>query len=296
MRQLTVGSLFAGIGGFDLGFERAGFRTEWQVEIDPYCRKVLERHFPHAERFTDIRDCGKHNLRAVDVIAGGFPCQPVSLAGKGLAQSDERWLWPEFRRIICEIRPRFVVVENVPGLLSRGMGIVLGDLADIGYDAEWHSLPAAAFGARHLRWRVWIVAYPMCDGHDESATANAAAYHEKRNGASHRKVRKAVSGATQPGCQDDAHINGSGLSLQHEAGDGRPQSSRVFPRSESLGVFAARGAEQWGTEPLLDRVVHGVPERVDRIRGLGNAVVPQIAQWIGERILAAQGRYKTVGE
>jgi DNA (cytosine-5)-methyltransferase 1 len=158
---LTHGSLFAGIGGFDLGFERAGIKTVWQVEIDPFCRKVLEKNFPHAERFDDIRGCGRHNLTGVDVIAGGFPCQDVSNAGKRAGIDGTRsGLWSQMRRVICELRPRIVVVENVAALLGRGLERVLGDLAESGFDAEWDCIPAFAVGAPHRRDRVFIVAYP----------------------------------------------------------------------------------------------------------------------------------------
>lgn len=157
--MLTHGSLFAGIGGFDLGFERAGIKTVWQVEIDEYCRRVLARHFPDAVRFSDIRDCGANNLERVDIISGGFPCQPNSLSGKRLGAADERWLWPEYLRILCELRPRIAVLENPTGLLSLEMGAVLRDLAASGFDAEWDCFPATAFGAYHERDRVFILAY-----------------------------------------------------------------------------------------------------------------------------------------
>ena len=156
----TLGSLFAGIGGIDLGFERAGFKTVWQVEIDPYCRKVLARHFPDAERFEDVRRVGASCLRRVDVIAGGFPCQDISNAGKRVGIEGERsGLWSEYARIIGELRPKFVFVENVAALLGRGMGRVLGDLSALGYDAEWRVISAADVGAPHLRERIWILAY-----------------------------------------------------------------------------------------------------------------------------------------
>lgn len=159
MRQFTHGSLFSGIGGFDLGFERAGFKTVWQVEIDPFCRKVLEKHFPHAVRYEDIRRLGR--LKKVDVISGGFPCQDVSHAGRRIGIDGERsGLWREMRRVIREHRPRMAVVENVTGLLDRGIQRVLGEMAEDGFDAEWAVLPACAFGAPHSRERVFIVAYP----------------------------------------------------------------------------------------------------------------------------------------
>lgn len=132
----------------------------WQVEIDEFCRKVLTKHWPDVPKFNDVRECGKHNLERVDLIAGGFPCQDISNAGKRAGIDGSRsGLWSEFHRIICELRPRYVLVENVAALLVRGMGRVLGDLAASGYDAEWDVLSARQFGALHLRERVFIFAY-----------------------------------------------------------------------------------------------------------------------------------------
>lgn len=160
-QPFTFGSLFSGIGGLDLGLERAGMQCAWQVEIDDYATKVLQKHWPNVTRFRDVRACGEHNLAPVDLIAGGFPCQDISDAGKQAGIEGERsGLWAEFYRIICELRPRFVLVENVAALLHRGMGRVLGDLAAGGYDAEWQILSAESIGAPHLRERVFIVAYP----------------------------------------------------------------------------------------------------------------------------------------
>lgn len=164
----TFGSLFAGIGGLDLGLDRAGWSCKWQVEIDPYCLAVLQKHWPNVPRFGDVKTLTGDELESVDLICGGFPCQPVSCAGKKKGQADERWLWPEFARIIRMVRPRFVLVENVPGLLNanegRAMGEVLGDLAESGYDAEWNRVSAASVGAPHLRERIFIVAYSKYGG------------------------------------------------------------------------------------------------------------------------------------
>jgi DNA (cytosine-5)-methyltransferase 1 len=157
---VTVGSLFAGIGGFDLGFERAGFEVKWQVEIDPFCRAVLAKHWPDVRRYEDVRTVGAE-LERVDVLCGGFPCQDVSSAGPRIGISGERsGLWGEFHRVICELRPRYVVVENTEGLLARGLDRVLGDLAGSGYDAEWACIQAADLGAPHERERLFLVAYP----------------------------------------------------------------------------------------------------------------------------------------
>lgn len=155
----TFGSLFAGIGGIDLGLERAGWTCRWQVEYDPFCQRVLAKHWPDVARYGDITGIDWSTVEPVDLLAGGFPCQPVSVAGKQLAQADERWLWPEFARAVRDLRPRLVLVENVPGLLAHGMGDVLGDLAAAGYDAEWRIVSAASVGAPHLRERVWITAH-----------------------------------------------------------------------------------------------------------------------------------------
>ena len=161
--MLTFGSLFAGIGGFDLGLERAGMQCAWQVEIDPYAQRILAKHWPDVPRYSDIRDCGAHNLAPVDVLCGGFPCQPFSLAGKQLGINDHRWLWPATAAVIRTVRPRYVLLENVSALVrdSWAFGTVLGDLHTLGFDAEWATLRASDFGAPHNRERVYIVAYPQ---------------------------------------------------------------------------------------------------------------------------------------
>jgi DNA (cytosine-5)-methyltransferase 1 len=160
MTALTFGSLFAGIGGFDLGLERAGMICKWQVEIEPYAQAVLKKHWPKVARYADVRTFPPEGEWNVDVICGGFPCQDISVAGKGAGLAGERsGLWYEYARIIGELRPRHVIVENVAALLTRGMDTVLGTLSELGYDAEWHVVPASAVGAPHRRERVWIVAY-----------------------------------------------------------------------------------------------------------------------------------------
>jgi DNA (cytosine-5)-methyltransferase 1 len=233
--KLTVLDLFSGIGGFSLGLERTGgFRTVAFCEIDPYCRQVLKRHWPEVPCHADIRALSLSRGSA-DVICGGFPCQDISTAGKGAGIAGERsGLWVEMCRIIGEVRPRYAIVENVAALLGRGLGRVLGDLAAIGYDAEWHCIPASAVGAPHRRDRIWIVAY--------------------------------LQSAGQP--------SGPLGSWEIELG-----------RGYSRNRGDARG--QWLVEPDVGRVAHGVPRRVDRLRALGNAVVPQIPELIGRAILRA---------
>jgi len=240
---MRFGSLFAGIGGIDLGLERAGMECVWQVEIDEFCLRVLERHWSDVPKYKDVRDVGKHNLEAVDLIAGGFPCQPVSSAGRKKAQSDSRWLWPEFARVVSDLQPRYVFVENVPGLLGRGLGDILVDLAALGYDAEWDSIPAAAIGSPHCRYRVFLVAYPN-----------------------------------------------SARELQQK---GRKPDEWGWIGDGGLEEFRRRSL--WAAEPDVGRVAYGVPLGVDRIRALGNAVVPQLAEWVGGRILAREARLRGDG-
>ena len=159
---MTVGSLFAGIGGFDLGLQRAGFEITWQVEIDDWCRQVLKKQFPNAERFEDIRDCGENNLQPVDLICGGFPCQDISASKRGAQgiSGSRSGLWWEMWRIVRDIRPKYMVAENVSMLTRRGLNIVLGSLAAIGYDAEWQNIPCYTIGGPQRRERIWIIAYP----------------------------------------------------------------------------------------------------------------------------------------
>jgi DNA (cytosine-5)-methyltransferase 1 len=158
---MKIGSLFSGIGGLELGLEWAGVgRTAWQVEQDLFCQAVLAHHWPDAKRYNDVREVGAHNLEPVDVICGGFPCQDISYAGKGAGLAGARsGLWYEFARIIGELGPQYVVVENVAALFTRGIDAVLGTLADLGFDAECSTVSAAAVGAPHRRERVFIVAY-----------------------------------------------------------------------------------------------------------------------------------------
>lgn len=169
----TFGSMFAGIGGIDLGLERAGWECRWQVESDPYCKTVLKAHWPSVTLYGDVREVDWNVVERVDLVAAGFPCQPVSYSGKRAAQADDRWLWPEVARALRILRPRYALLENVPGLLTAGFGDVLADLAAIGFDAEWSVLSACAVGAPHPRERVFIVADAQ-DHHGEGQVPHRA--------------------------------------------------------------------------------------------------------------------------
>lgn len=331
---MRFGSLFAGIGGFDLGLERAGMECAWQVEIDPFCLKVLEKHWPHTRRYTDVREVhgalrhgstfqrdyrwdepciaemfrGKavahaergwregefyygggekinvnHGIQvnnrasgipvessilcpsclpSVDLICGGFPCQPFSVAGKQRGKEDDRHLWPEMFRIVSELRPAWVVGENVPGLVRLGLDEVLSDLEGIGYSTQTFDIPACAVDAPHVRHRIWIVAH---SNNDSKPTLPI-------------NDQWKISGAMDR--EDVAYCCLSGLQ-----GFG---SASLQGRGASTGHLGKGG--RWLPEPELGRVAHGIPRRVDRLRSLGNAVVPQVVEVIGRAIMAVEER------
>ena len=158
--MLAVGSLFSGIGGLDLGLERAGMKVIWQSEIDLYCNKVLKKHWPEVPNYGNIKEIDWQTIPRPDVICGGYPCQPFSTAGKRRGTDDPRHLWPWVRTAISELRPRYAILENVRGHISMGGLQVIGELAEVGYDAEWRVVSAAGMGASHRRDRIIIVAYP----------------------------------------------------------------------------------------------------------------------------------------
>ena len=292
--MMTFGSLFSGIGGIDLGLERAGMTCAWQVEIDPWCRQVLTKHWPNVRRYEDVSAVGGDTLEPVELIAGGFPCQDVSVAGQraGIQDGNRSGLWSEFHRIIRELRPRYVFVENVPGLLTNGMGRVLGDLADIGYDAEWEVLSAADVGAPHLRKRVFIVAHTQivqCNGrNDNSRICQQGGTVSKFGNRSRTKdVADAISNAT------GATYRSSGRSSEQRWDDesvGQRDTVGSHTGDGSADVSDAQREREnwWTTEPDVGRVANGVPRRVDRLKGLGNAVVPQCAEWVGRKIVSSE--------
>lgn len=302
----TAGILFAGIGGFDLGFERAGFEIAWQVEIDPFCQKILAKNFPNAERFDDVRTFGAHNLRPVDVICGGFPCQDISNAGlRAGIEGARSGLWSEYARIIRELQPSFALVENVAALLGRGMGRVLGDLAEIGYDAEWEVVSAADVGAPHLRERVWILAYPAMCGRDATLTPDristsigdgaswqargccsaprALAHPTSERCGEARELRRNESAERTAGNGEDVSDT-DGNDVQGQLAGVLDAQEWSEPGERPTGSRDAGSRGQWAVEPSVGRVAHGVPKRVDRLRGLGNAVVPQIPEMYARAI------------
>lgn len=364
---LTVGSLFSGIGGIDLGLERAGMTVKWQSEIDPFACKVLKKHWPNIPNLGDIKTVDWSTVEPVDLIAGGYPCQPFSTAGKRQGENDPRHLWPYFRNAISAIRPKYALLENVRGHLSMGATAVVGDLAEIGYDCQWQVVSAASVGAPHRRDRVIIVAYPQsqrsdvvndytrsslgpeevqqfrndcgpanvadtdsCDasngGQCSSLSCQGGSRRDDggRGGSDSWEVslggtgetpsdvadtNDAGSGTSECGIDCDwseesqerkfAQFGSSGCSsdvanTKKQCCNGR-RNGDIFGQSSAnwlQGTVGRKGGfgrfTNWETEPDVGRVADGVPFRVDRLRGLGNAVVPQVAEYVGQLILQSQ--------
>ena len=287
--------LFSGIGGFSLGLERTGgFKTVAFCEIEPFCRRVLAKHWPGVPCHEDVTTM-QFSEGMADVITGGFPCQDISFAGKGAGLAGSRsGLWRELARAIRMVRPRYAILENVAALLSRGMGRVLGDLAEIGNDAEWHCIPASAVGAPHRRDRLWIVANPGSEQHEGHCAEIKGKISEglPQAVADTFCVRELQQ---QGGVSDIWRWPSNGSTQLADAGKaGRADDQGraaygVMDRIEGL-MRDGRGrgiGNQWGIEPAVGRVAHGVPARVDRLKSLGNAVVPQIPEMIGRAILEA---------
>src|SRR5574337_313646 len=309
--MLTFGSLFSGIGGFDLGFERAGMKCLWQVEIDDYCRRVLSKHWPSVQKYGDITKVDWSSVEKVDVIAGGFPCQPHSVAGKRKASADERDLWGECVRCLSDLRPSYALFENVAGLLTSERGRffnrVISDLAACGYDAEWQIVSAAEVGAPHIRERVFVVAWNVADTESGRRGFWNASYiwqehmegHSPSNGGS--LLAHADSERQQEQCgpvavqqkQSGAECSSGDVSDTSSIGE----AQRRHAGFSETSIFGERwgnnrsgtpldvSREWWSTEPAVGRVAHGVPNRVDRLRALGNAIVPQVAEYIGQIVV-----------
>ena len=326
--SLTVGSLFSGIGGLDLGLERAGMNVIWQSEIDPYASRVLKKHWPEVPNYGDIKTINWGDIVRPDVICGGYPCQPFSNAGKRQGTDDPRHLWPWVRQAISELRPEYAILENVRGHVSLGLSTVLGEMASIGYDAEWQIVSAASVGAPHRRDRVIIVAYPNgsnpADGRQREAIqsqntswgndrSRSRSYTGQVGVGSSGEVASDVAYAYDSGGgTPERRINPNGAQevkkrlVFSQSWAGRCGTNVANPDSEQLGQRRftkhsgqtnnrrhdnARGqtyddlGQWWAVEPDVGRVANGVPNRVDRLKGLGNAVVPQVAELVGRMVM-----------
>ena len=231
MSDLTLGSLFSGIGGLELGLERAGCRVIWQSEIDPYASAVLRRHWPHVPNLGDITAIDWSTVERPDIICGGYPCPAFSQAARGRNVAPN--LWPWMRAAVAALRPRYVVLENVAAHLGRGFASTLTDLHAIGFDVRWDVVTACTVGAPHTRRRLFAVGYPHGD---------------------REPVRP---------------VDGEASWLPALSADDR---SRYLPTADDVGAD------------------DGIPHRVDRLRALGNAVVPQVAELIGRMIVTSAGQ------
>lgn len=292
---MRVLDLFSGIGGFSLGLERAGMRTTAFVEIDPYCRAVLAKHWPNVPCYDDVRTVTADRLRAdgieVDVICGGFPCQPFSHAGKQLGATDDRHLWPEMRRIIGEVRPAFVVGENVIGIVGMELDAVLSDLEAIGYATRAFVIPAVAVDAPHRRDRVWIIA---CDT-DRDGKSGFAEHAEVAqlscldagssiadSGRGHRiGTRQPIPARRLAVDAGDPAIAANADSERGRRGEARVEDAEdAWQPSSSPHRWPPFDAVSCGMDD-------GLPHRVHRLRALGNSVVPQVVEVIGRAIMEA---------
>ena len=284
---MTIGSLFSGIGGLELGLEWAGLGPVlWQVEIDPKCRNCLATHWPEAKRFEDVRTVGKAELEPVDLICGGFPCQDVSSAGKRVGLGGSRsGLWFEFARIVSELRPRFVVVENVASGATKWVDEVRLCLERIGYGSLPVPLSAADCGAWHERARVFLVAYRDEPEQKPERTrkTRGGVLLEALTDPHGDKLREQRRRIGRP------HREEARLAANRASSDVNDKRQSRPASSGEQGRHWTCDGDIWAAEPDVARVVHGFPGRVDRERALGNSVVPQCAEVIGHivRILEA---------
>jgi DNA (cytosine-5)-methyltransferase 1 len=269
MRHLD---LFSGIGGFALAARWSGFETVAFCEIDSYCQKVLNKHWPDVPIYGDIRELGKERLEndgistGVDFLTGGFPCQPFSVAGRQKGQDDNRHLWPEMLRIISEIRPNWVIGENVSGFVSLALDDCLFDLESQGYETETFVLPACAVDAPHRRDRVWIMA-------NTGRQLRSGSEFSRANGLENKEQNADLAQrSSAPPRKNVADPDSSGFKKQRL----RISAEKKHQASECRSF--------WATEPSVGRVVDGLPHRVDRLKGLGNAVVPQLVHNLFEII------------
>ena len=267
---MKVLDLFSGIGGFSLGLERAGMETVAFCEIDPYCRKILEKHWPTVPIHSNVKNLnGEKYEGEVDLICGGFPCQPFSQAGKQGGTEDDRYLWPEMLRLIREIRPSWMLGENVTGIINMELDKIISSLEEENYKVGTYIIPACGVDAPHKRNRVWIVAH----------TNSPRQFASQREGSPRDYIRRGREAMA------DSLASGSQGRLLGRQDKGRQSQHGYFGCNSS--IHRQPCPSSWTTEPGIRRVVNGIPNRVDRIKGLGNAVVPQIVEVFGNMIMEA---------
>ena len=304
--KLKILDLFSGIGGFSLGLEATGhFETAAFCEIEPYCKQVLKKHWPTVPIFDDIRQLKGTDIGTIDIITGGYPCQPFSVAGKQKAEQDPRHLWPEYFRLIQELRPTWVIGENVSGHIKLGLDSVLEDLASEGYSTRTFSISASSIGANHKRERVWTVAYTRRSfGREQSSrykkSSGLWSFEKTKWSTDTSEVTRSsertetVANSNDRNHEQEKEIrtgwNTSNSSSQNVANSNSKRGCLwETDRQDAEDVRQSpRGEETfgwWNIEPRVGRVAHGIPKRVDRLKTLGNSVVPHIPYYIGQAIV-----------
>jgi len=296
---MKVLDLFSGIGGFSLGLHRAGMETVQFVEKEDYCQKVLKKNFPNIPIHGDIKSFnGKQYEKTVSLICGGFPCQPYSLAGKRKGKEDDRHLWAEYFRLIQEIRPRWIIGENVPGIINMELDQVLSDLASENYSSEALIIPACAVNAPHRRDRVWIIGRrksmgnPKHNGLPTPKESRGFAPPSNNDKEGKNSPRESKGTSKRGNCQDVAYPNQERVQRGEKVRnfEGERKERNKF----SFGCGKRTIGENWSVEPELGRVANGIPRRMDRLKGLGNAVVPQIVEIIGNNIMEIERRTQDI--
>jgi DNA (cytosine-5)-methyltransferase 1 len=284
-KKLQHLDLFSGIGGFSLGLETAELaETVAFCDIDKYCTKVLNKHWPHVPVFSDIKELNYETLKAnginnIDIITGGYPCQPFSVAGRKKGEQDPRHLWPEYFRLVKELRPTWVIGENVSGHIKQGLDTVLEDLESEGYSTRTFSISASSIGANHKRERVWILAH---SGRSLREGSELGRENENEIRKENANQFERSSSAFKLNVADSKR---EGLQGSEQYETHTRETETQFSASQSLETKGIH----WAIEPDVGRVAHGIPNRVDRLRALGNSLVPQIPFLIGNCIRQIEG-------
>jgi len=284
-KKLQHLDLFSGIGGFSLGLETAGLaETVAFCDIEDYCQKVLNKHWPHVPIFSDIKELNYETLRAkginnIDIITGGYPCQPFSVAGRKKGEQDPRHLWPEYFRLVKELRPTWVIGENVSGHIKQGLDTVLENLESEGYSTRTFSISASSIGANHKRERVWILAH---SGRSLREGTELGRENENEIGKENANQFERSSSTSQSNVADSERER---LQRSEQYETHTRETSTQFPTAEQIEATGLH----WAIEPDVGRVAHGIPNRMDRLKSLGNSLVPQIPFLIANCIKQIEG-------
>ena len=307
MNKLKHLDLFSGIGGFSLGLEATGyFDTVAFCDYDPYCQKVLRKHWPWVTIYDDVKELNSERLQAnghnkIDIITGGYPCQPFSIAGRQKGEQDPRHVWPEMFRLVKELRPTWVIGENVSGHIKLGLDTVLENLESEGYSARAFSISASSIGAVHQRERVWILAHSRCTQH-EGSFFGSQDEDETREETTNKSERSSETSYFDVADTEGIVSNGREHRQHTEERDTERQARRESSNVAHTDIEGLEGrwsqcelregqeegkigwSQWWESEPSVGRVAHGVPKRVDRLKSLGNSLVPMIPYYIGMTI------------